>query len=148
MKACAVCGYPLEEAVERGQSLGYLHARKEHREDHIAVPVDPSEIRVNQRCDFCDGEPVTMLVLCASFRLPLPGPKSTSVGNWAACTACAHLISRRRWSALVTRVRRLAPATRGVPRSDIEAVYRAVEAHMIGIISVREWCDRRKPREG
>lgn len=143
--ACAVCGYPLERQADRstGETLSWIHLRW-NMQDHPPVPIDPIEIRVNHRCDFCDAEPVTAIVLCTSFEMPVGREHtSTSVGNWTACTECGELVRRRRWSQLVARVRKVAGGIAAlVPKSDIERMYALVEVHMLGIISVQEWMER------
>lgn len=143
---CGVCGYPLEHAVDRptGEELGWLHARPSTAADHIVVPVDADQLPViEQRCDFCDAQPVTDAVLCTSFVMPLPGPPQKSIGHWAACTPCAELVRRRRWSQLVTRSRQLNPEVMGdMPRKLAEDLFGAVERHMVEVVTLEEWRER------
>jgi hypothetical protein len=120
----------------------YFHFRPDDA-NHVAVPVDPSEIAVHHRCDFCDIEAVEAIVLAETFTMPLPGPPSRSIGNWAACAPCAELVARRHWTALVSRVRRVGPrATRAFPRREILTVYECLARHMYGMISLDEWLAR------
>ena len=135
-KACAVCGYPLEKLGE-----DWLHARDLYSaQDHLVVPVDANEVDVNGRCDFCNREPVTEVLWCTPFYMPLPGPPQRSVGHWAICADCAPLVRRRRWSQLITRVRRVGPAR--TSRRTLEVLYAAVELHAIEQITVAEWKTR------
>jgi hypothetical protein len=143
---CAVCGYPLERAANRespnqpfgGQEWGHIRA---DMGDHVVVPVDASEIRFNQRCDFCDIENATMIVLADSFNLP--GTNSRSIGNWAACDICAEMAERKRWSQLVTRVKNgTGPHARKAPRKLLLAMYEPLADHMHGVITQEEWKER------
>jgi hypothetical protein len=99
---CGTCGYPLELKTPREGDRQWLHVREDAR-DHVVVPVDAADIEFNSRCDFCDREQATEIVLCDSFIVP--DTPSRSIGHWAACEQCAEMVRRRRWSQLVTYVR-------------------------------------------
>jgi hypothetical protein len=114
-KICAVCGYPLGHDTNRiGQPGEWRHSRDD-QQDHPPVPVGLYEIEFNQRCDFCDEAGATLIVLCTDFEMPLQVTKS--VGHWAACETCGELVRRKRWSQLITHVKRNGTALiRGMTR--------------------------------
>lgn len=139
-KICAVCGYPLENLVAASEA-GWFHARPDWAEDHIAVPVDVGEVELNQRCDFCDEQPVTWIVLAEPHDMALPGPRQRSVGHWAACEQCARAIQADSWGRVITRAKRRQP---DIPRLVFQTMYDELQRHVIGVIPRREWL----PEEG
>lgn len=135
-KVCGVCGYPLESIGDQ-----YLHIRADQG-DHIPVPVAITDIVLNQRCDFCDREEASDIILVHDFALP--GYEDiVSISHWSACGECAALVRRGRWSALITRVKQHGPdLARRTSRSFLIAYYGAVEANMYGILPIAEWRER------
>lgn len=150
-QACAVCGWPLH-LLQNGEVEEWLHLR-ESEGDHIPVPVDQDQIRVNSRCDFCDGSDVTHVVIAPDFVLPdrvqVPGLTQASYGNWAGCAECANLVSRRAWGQLVTRVKR-SPVRERVyrPRKMLLAAYGKLDTVMLGVVEREEFLKRRGYEHG
>lgn len=132
-KICAVCGYPLERLGTTGE---WFHARPSWAEDHLVVPVDIGDVPLSQRCDFCDDQPVTWIILAEEFVLPVPGPPQASMGHWAACETCARAIQAGSWGRVVTRAKERQPQ---VPRRVIVGMYEELQRHMHGVIPYREW---------
>lgn len=61
-------------------------------------------------CDFCGARPVTWLVPCEDFEVQgLPGPRSTSGGDWAACETCGGFIAARKKESLLAHVLQAPP---------------------------------------
>lgn len=145
MKACAVCGRPLDHLSSSkdprhrgGPDGGWIHLQPVDL-DHVPVPVDRSEVEVLLRCDFCNGEPVTLVVLAGPFTMPIGGGRST--GNWAACETCGDLARQERWFQLATRVHKSLPFEfrRSSSVTDIRAVHKRLAKHMTGIITRKEY---------
>lgn len=122
VRDCAVCGTPLAYDLNTRE---YFHGQ-EDRQDHVVVPVLPGEIHVVPLCDFCGLETAlaeVWTVPARSFDMPKYG--SSSIGDWAACSACAEQVRRRSWSALVNRVLATYQGLYGTPPAEMRRQLRA-----------------------
>jgi hypothetical protein len=142
-RACAVCARVLNYVTKFGpeEKEGWVHETPLSAPlDHPPVPVPLDKVAVQMVCDFCYGEPVTHVVPARSFDMPITG---TSVGDWSACTPCAELIQRNRWSAVITRALALAKERYGAPipgsRGLLNDVYTRLQAAITG--PVRPYTD-------
>lgn len=130
---CAVCGRVLERVSDEergGETVGWVHPYSiragliGEREDHVAVPVPYADLpHPDTRCDFCYEVGPQWVVPANDFvdvdmiqDLTLPNqPTVASAGDWAACDACADLISKGRWEFVINRVKRGWRARHGSP---------------------------------
>jgi len=94
IRACAVCARILDHA----DGAGYMHMISD---GHVVVPVVPSEIRTDYRCDFCTAPHPTWVLPADSFKVA--GIPAGSDGGWSACEACADLLRADDWAGLVRR---------------------------------------------
>lgn len=97
-----MCGRVLDHGPGKGV---YRHSFIDRDEDHLPVPVPPSEIpeQFRPRCDFCRAEFPTYVLPVRSFVMPAISGHGSD-GDWAACSDCASLLARNEWNALVRRV--------------------------------------------
>lgn len=98
VRACGVCGRLLEH--KRGK--GWLHIY--NPDDHVVVPVLPTEINVTYVCDFCFAPNPQWDLPARDFTDPITNARSMGEG-WACCGECARLIERGDWGQLHKRVR-------------------------------------------
>lgn len=132
-RVCLVCGRVLDYWTGFGWRHGLGHDPSE-ADDHPPVAVSPDEAgeQLRARCDFCSADEPTFVVPARSFT---HGP-SNSVGDWAACEACAVEIGRDAWNALLRRAVAAWWATHGSMDPAIETglrgLYRSLRKHMTG----------------
>lgn len=115
-KACAVCAEPLipisDVSAAGEEIIAWTHVTEarltsgehvpEHlRVDHIAVPVDRTEVQTRLRCDFCSFQKPSWVVPVEPFQ---GTPEHRTTADWFACEVCTRLVRKRRWDALVDRV--------------------------------------------
>lgn len=105
---CGVCG---RVGVFDMNTRTYQHGAQD-TDDHPYVPVRITDApeQLQGRCDFCNltGEQHWLLpVEDYPVGLLPDGREYWNRGGYAACDACADLIRRNRWTALVNRVAEL-----------------------------------------
>ncbi len=96
---CRVCRRPLNRSeLSPGSSL-LVHAFGQvEAADH---PVEPTVGTPDARCDVCNGEPVTaVLLVTGSIHL---APIAVSADSWALCAGCETLVSADDWDGLLHR---------------------------------------------
>lgn len=140
---CAVCGRVLDY-WEGPSGEGWRHsfaARDPEELDHEPVPVPVSQApeQLRERCDFCYTDQANWIVPTRDFSYVT----SVSVGNWAACDACAELIGRNDWNGLLRRVEEHWNAARGVPMDDLtrkilRKLYRELRKNIYGSVKPNE----------
>src|SRR3954449_10941926 len=91
--ACAVCGHVLDFVTPQG----WAHPAWLVPEDHLAVAVDPSEIAVRGKCDFCFADEPQWVLPVASFETP---EGWGSDGDWATCDRCSTFLDLDDWRGL------------------------------------------------
>lgn len=141
-KVCAVCASVLDHRVPNDRSEPYWAHNLAVPDDHPAVPVDADEIHVEWRCDFCYAPELDYTVPARDFSIP-ELPDTGSIGDWGACEACAELIRRDQWSALVRRVTASWYARRGEPMAPgteafLNRSYRLLRKNIIGPVRVAD----------
>src|SRR4051794_33774358 len=94
--ACAVCGHVLDFVTPQG----WAHPAWLVPEDHLAVAVDPSEIAVRGKCDFCFADDPMWILPTRSFETT---EGYSSAGDWAACDDCTAFIMSNDWVGLARR---------------------------------------------
>lgn len=118
-KVCAVCAAVLD--LQQGK--GYAHPISLGPEpDHLAVPVDDTEVLVNPKCDFCFIDSTEWVLPAADFVMPpanvfqlvgSTGDEGVSLyeshGDWGACDPCAQLILGNQWAKVLRRVQAVWP---------------------------------------
>lgn len=118
---CAVCGRVLDEHEDSEGLRGFAHpVDLLATEDHPAVPVEDTEVHVNEKCDFCFADRTEWLLPAAEFVLPplrfdLSGDGTLGIeddsmalrsqGDWGACDPCGQLILANAWPKILRRVR-------------------------------------------
>ncbi|WP_275293497.1 hypothetical protein [Amycolatopsis sp. La24] len=134
---CTVCRNVLDiEWSDKGAR--YIHTRVDAAEDldHAPVPIDAPPGFRGGRCDFCsDGIPAFVLPV-RDFVYP-DDRSQGSRGDWAACPACATLISRNKWLKVIERVaathrRRTGSSLPPEARAQIRIRYRALRKNITG----------------
>lgn len=102
---CAVCKRVLDhyEDLEDPTLSRWIHTYQDAVDaDHDPVPVDADTTEPQYRCDFCTNDESAYILPVRNF--PMPGiPGMMSGDSWSACTACALLIDKNQWSALLRR---------------------------------------------
>ena len=148
VRVCAVCGQILDTyGDDTGKVIGYLHLFND--DSHVVVPVDPGEIEANLHCDFCWAMNPEFELPARDFVMREPVPFADpddmlrqthmSEGHWAACSACAALIERNQWSALVRRVGESWRVRHGEPMDELAVtalrnLYRKLRKNITGSI--------------
>lgn len=111
-RVCAVCARGLHRFVDTlTGDMEYIHPfdmELAETDDHIPVPVLPSEISMDTRCDFCFWRDPQWVIPAKSFEyatwqkigMPIRGE---SIGSWGACDVCADFVNRGLWSNLQRR---------------------------------------------
>lgn len=134
---CDICGRVLDLRTDE-QGATYVHTFQDCPADHEPVPVEAPPGYRGGRCDFCNVDHPEFVVPVRDF--PVPGLEAThnSLGDWAACAACAQLIKRNQWNALVARVVVLKKRA-GLPISDravsaLRAIYRRLRENIKGAV--------------
>jgi hypothetical protein len=98
--ACRACRRPLNRIDHPGGRQSWVHALGQQEDGtHEPQPVltDP-----DYRCDLCNDEPVTsLLVVSGTVRIT---PISMSDGPWALCSTCTELITANKWQRLLNHV--------------------------------------------
>ena len=117
--ACAVCAEPLipiEDVSADGEGrevIAWTHVTEarlpgqdpapDHlRPDHMAVPVPRSEVHTKLRCDFCSAQEPSWVVPVEPFQ---GTPEHQTTADWYACEVCARLVRKKRWDALLDRIK-------------------------------------------
>lgn len=111
-KVCAVCRKVLDRFSWSDGQEQWAHASQVYRdaEDHLPIPIDPTEDNVSANCDFCYAEmgEDQWTVVSRPFHIdagfdPDTGEHVTSSMSalWAACPTCKPMIENRRWDALL-----------------------------------------------
>jgi hypothetical protein len=119
---CAVCRRPLNRFRDGSGVVGYQHALNLAAHDHEPVPCPADRIAggVIHCCDFCSTEDgnAWLFETAADITLVATGPGTRLTNNygtrWAACPACADLVSTRN----LDQVHARALDTAGLPRND------------------------------
>ena len=98
---CATCRRPVGVCTEDGVISGFLHP-VDVLDEHPIEPVRAGQTggEVVTTCDFCSQVAPRWVYPCHDFSA-IAGQHS--VGAWAACERCHHLIEHGRWSKLVRR---------------------------------------------
>lgn len=118
-RVCAVCSVPLDWFGNIDEGI-WRHSAGLIRQDHPAVPVDPSELAsVNWKCDFCSSDHARWALPACDFPTP---DGSMSCGDWCVCDGCKAAVERRDWPAVVQRVRDTVQAA-GHPVTSFGDVY-------------------------
>ncbi len=156
-RVCAVCGYVLEHIGSRDGSHvdEYVHLRS-GANDHVIVPVKPSDIEYNKRCDFCDVllDDPPWVVIADDFIYTAPAgqqwspnlPVPRSRGNWAACAECGPLVRDHKWMTLAIRRKRQPTVTPAMMPALIQ-MYRDLQEHMHEVLPIGEWRQRHSVAE-
>ncbi len=132
--ACAVCARVLNTILDEVtfERIGFEHTVGTVA-DHPAVPVHPSEIHTEGRCDFCHAPHPAFELPAHDFPNPIvvPGERpSFSRGDWAACAACAGSIRRGRWDDILDRALRRHAQTYGTPPPLVRILLRGLHARL------------------
>lgn len=145
-KVCAVCARVLSlyESPEGDQS--WVHGLQD--DDHRPVPVDPDEVPVEGRCDFCNMDAPTWNLPVRPFRMPYVrslqealdednAPIQMSGGDWSACDTCARYLELNQWNSILKRAVAKWERDKGtkmptVVRQSLAGMHRTVRKHVSG----------------
>lgn len=107
-KVCAQCSRVLDYIEHRDGSEGYVHAAQmlKNDEDHVPIPIDPTEDNVSAVCDFCYvtlGED-QWTVVTTPFVIHVDQHTVMSMSSlWAACPTCKDMLAGKQWKQLMGR---------------------------------------------
>ncbi|SDC25298.1 hypothetical protein [Actinokineospora iranica] len=132
---CRTCDTALDRHTD-DQGASYQHTLAAGPVDHDPVPVQaPPDWR--GKCDFC-LDTAEFVVPARDFTVP-GLDRYMSLGNWAACSACALLIGANRWTNLINRAaathhRRHGTEINEATRTHLGRLYRRLRANITGPI--------------
>lgn len=131
-KVCAACG----RVLDYHEGRGWEHPLDPTLLDHPAIPVDDTEVPVNEKCDFCFSDGTEWILPARAFQV---GPNHGSQGDWAACSPCAELVRKDDWNGLMRRVKEMWPGHLGTGLSPdgelwLRRTYRALRKNRTGAL--------------
>lgn len=96
--------------------------------------------RGGNHCDFCGANYVARLYACRNFewggRPVFTRPET--LGRWAACSECAHLVEAIKWGRLHVRVMQEVARRKGITpvelallAADLRLLHAAIREHMV-----------------
>lgn len=128
--ACGVCGHVLNRYTGPfGES--WLHVLDTDN-DHPPVPVPVASAQTKLMCDFCLTEGARWILPVEDYEV---GDGGQNVGDWLACDACADMLRRDDWNALITRAMhtmRERHAGAAPSRRTFETMYGQLRQHVVG----------------
>lgn len=135
---CGVCYQVLDRMGDQ-----WFHMRElAGKSDHIAVPIDYDDERIQTRCDFCYdkiSKADLSAVPASDFIVPILNTRS--VGAWACCPSCVPLVEKRDWVGIADRAIKAVPAkskeSRDAAYQWMGTLHAQLAAHMTG--PVRPW---------
>lgn len=128
--ACAVCGRLMIYVEIGGRFAGWRH---DSESDHVAIPVEASQVRIPTECDFCSQAAPRLWVLTTREFVAQEHPTGQHIseeGQWAACEACWPFVRRRDWIGLMRHLRKAAAfkVTKEAERNIFRVWYRLEKA--------------------